>query len=258
MEENDDLINQLDNLLSERKRRNLSNTDVDVMKLKDELNEIKKVRKQLNSSPIENDEIINEVKEKLNDLEKKISTDFDGFNDEINKIEIEISNIEKSLKSSLERYALLYEESRKLYEARAKRKSDVLSQDELSKIDIEYEKERKKLKEDIKKVKDKIENCKNQVASLKRKQSKIKRDYFNANALGLSYDEYKEITSTLSKKRIMNAILARKNLADIVDIPYKERTNEQKRQIKEAKNSITKEIAEQQKKEEMLKLRIIL
>ena len=178
MEENDDLINQLDNLLAERKRRNLSNTDVDVMKLKDELNEIKKVRKQLNSSPIEKD--------------------FDGFNDEINKIEIEISNIEKSLKSSLERYALLYEESRKLYEARAKRKSDVLSQDELSKIDIEYEEERKKLKEDIKKVKDKIENCKNQVASLKRKQSKIKRDYFNANALGLSYDEYKEITSTLS------------------------------------------------------------
>lgn len=250
MEENDDLINQLDNLLAERKRRNLSNTDVDVMKLKDELNEIKKVRKQLNSSPIENNEIINEVKEKLNDLEKKISTDFDGFNDEINKIEIEISNIENSLKSSLERYALLYEESRKLYEARAKRKSDVLSQDELSKIDIEYEKERKKLKEDIKKVKDKIENCKNQVASLKRKQSKIKRDYFNANALGLSYDEYKEITSTLSNKRIMDAILARKNLSDIVDIPYKERTNEQKRQIKEAKNSITKEIAEQQKKEE--------
>ena len=39
-------------------------------------------------------------------------------------------------------------------------------------------------------------------------------------------------------------------MSDIVDIPYKERTNEQKRQIKETKNSITKEIAEQQKKEE--------
>ena len=216
--------------------------------LKSELSEIKELKEQLKSigSDVEREELISKISEKLSNLEKKVDTVEDDFSKELLEIEKNIKDAEKVLKEDLEKYEQSYEKLKSIITEYNKKKeeADILTDEELDKLNDEYNAAKMVENDNAKQIKSEIDIFKKNLSSLKRKRTAIKKDIMNANALGLSVNEYKEITSTLAKRKILDEVLSRKGLTDIINTPAKERTKEQKATLKQAKTDVLNEIAE--------------
>ena len=216
--------------------------------LKSELSEIKELKEQLKSigSDVEREELISKISEKLSNLEKKVDTVEDDFSKELLEIEKNIKDAEKVLKEDLEKYEQSYEKLKSIITEYNKKKeeADILTDEELDKLNDEYNAAKMIENDNAKQIKSEIDIFKKNLSSLKRKRTLIKKDIKNANALGLSVNEYKEITSTLAKRKILDEVLSRKGLTDIINTPAKERTKEQKATLKQAKTDVLNEIAE--------------
>ena len=216
--------------------------------LKSELSEIKELKEQLKSisSDVEREELISKISEKLSNLEKKVDTVEDDFSKELLEIEKNIKDAEKVLKEDLEKYEQSYEKLKSIITEYNKKKeeADILTDEELDKLNDEYNAAKMVENDNAKQIKSEIDIFKKNLSSLKRKRTAIKKDIMNANALGLSVNEYKEITSTLAKRKILHEVLSRKGLTDIINISAKKRTNEQKATLKQAKTDVLNEIAE--------------
>ncbi len=216
--------------------------------LKSELSEIKELKEQLKSisSDVEREELISKISEKLSNLEKKVDTVEDDFSKELLEIEKNIKDAEKVLKEDLEKYEQSYEKLKSIITEYNKKKeeADILTDEELDKLNDEYNAAKMVENDNAKQIKSEIDIFKKNLSSLKRKRTVIKKDIMNANALGLSVNEYKEITSTLAKRKILDEVLSRKGLTDIINISAKKRTKEQKATLKQAKTDVLNEIAE--------------
>ena len=216
--------------------------------LKSELSEIKELKEQLKSisSDVEREELISKISEKLSNLEKKVDTVEDDFSKELLEIEKNIKDAEKVLKEDLEKYEQSYEKLKSIITEYNKKKeeADILTDEELDKLNDEYNAAKMVENDNAKQIKSEIDIFKKNLSSLKRKRTAIKKDIMNANALGLSVNEYKEITSTLAKRKILDEVLSRKGLTDIINISAKKRTKEQKATLKQAKTDVLNEIAE--------------
>ena len=216
--------------------------------LKSELSEIKELKEQLKSigSDVEREKLISKISEKLSNLEKKVDTVEDDFSKELLEIEKNIKDAEKVLKEDLEKYEQSYEKLKSIITEYNKKKeeADILTDEELDKLNDEYNAAKMIENDNAKQIKSEIDIFKKNLSSLKRKRTLIKKDIMNANALGLSVNEYKEITSTLAKRKILDEVLSRKGLTDIINTPAKERTKEQKATLKQAKTDVLNEIAE--------------
>ena len=216
--------------------------------LKSELSEIKELKEQLNSisSDTEREELISKISEKLSSLEEKVDTVEDDFSKELLEIEKNIKDAERILKEDLEKYEQSYEKLKSIITEYNKKKeeADILTDEELDKLNDEYNAAKMVENDNAKQIKSEIDVFKKNLSSLKRKRTTIKKDIMNATALGLSVSEYKEITSTLSKRKLLDEVLTRKGLTDIINIPSKERTKEQKATLKQAKADVLNEIAE--------------
>ena len=216
--------------------------------LKSELSEIKELKEQLKSigSDVEREELISKISEKLSNLEKKVDTVEDDFSKELLEIEKNIKDAEKVLKEDLEKYEQSYEKLKSIITEYNKKKeeADILTDEELDKLNDEYNAAKMIENDNAKQIKSEIDIFKKNLSSLKRKRTLIKKDIMNANALGLSVNEYKEITSTLAKRKILDEVLSRKGLTDIINTSAKERTKEQKATLKQAKTDVLNEIAE--------------
>ena len=216
--------------------------------LKSELSEIKELKEQLKSigSDVEREALISKISEKLSNLEKKVDTVEDDFSKELLEIEKNIKDAEKVLKEDLEKYEQSYEKLKSIITEYNKKKeeADILTDEELDKLNDEYNAAKMIENDNAKQIKSEIDIFKKNLSSLKRKRTLIKKDIMNANALGLSVNEYKEITSTLAKRKILDEVLSRKGLTDIINTPAKERTKEQKATLKQAKTDVLNEIAE--------------
>ena len=216
--------------------------------LKSELSEIKELKEQLKSisSDIEREELISKISEKLSNLEKKVDTVEDDFSRELLEIEKNIKDAEKVLKEDLEKYEQSFEKLKSIITEYNKKKeeADILTDEELDKLNDEYNAAKMVENDNAKQIKSEIDIFKKNLSSLKRKRTVIKKDIMNANALGLSVNEYKEITSTLAKRKILDEVLSQKGLTDIINTSPKERTKEQKVTLKQAKADVLNEIAE--------------
>ena len=216
--------------------------------LKSELSEIKELKEQLKSigNDVEREKLISKISEKLSNLEKKVDTVEDDFSKELLEIEKNIKDAEKVLKEDLEKYEQSYEKLKSIITEYNKKKeeADILTDEELDKLNDEYNAAKMIENDNAKQIKSEIDIFKKNLSSLKRKRTLIKKDIMNANALGLSVNEYKEITSTLAKRKILDEVLSRKGLTDIINTPAKERTKEQKATLKQAKTDVLNEIAE--------------
>ncbi len=219
--------------------------------LKSELSEIKELKEQLKSigSDVEREKLISKISEKLSNLEKKVDTAEDDFSKELLEIEKNIKDAEKVLKEDLEKYEQSYEKLKSIITEYNKKKeeADILTDEELDKLNDEYNAAKMVENDNAKQIKSEIDIFKKNLSSLKRKRTLIKKDIMNANALGLSVNEYKEITSTLAKRKILDEVLSRKGLTDIINTSAKERTKEQKATLKQAKADVLNEIAEFEK-----------
>ncbi len=87
-----------------------------------------------------------------------------------------------------------------------------------------------------------VENVRMQIQDLEQQLAKIREMGAIAQALGMTYDEYKNITSILENNNIINDILEKKGLKDLL-LKHDNLTPEEKQALEAAKKDIYKEIA---------------
>ena len=223
--------------------------------LSDVLTEIKTLRDKLNNivSDVSKTDIIQELVDKTEGLEKMISNNqkvnSNVYTEAIKEIDEQLVEIEKKLKEAIKLYEESYEKMRKILEEQNEKlnNSGLLTDEEYNLIMTEFLGKRVEENKQTIEIKKEIEARKKQISSLKRRKNKIKKDLASAEALGINASQYQSITNTLMKRKLVNAILEAKGLEEIISIPAKERTKEQTKKLKDAKEEIIEEIAKLQK-----------
>ena len=99
-------------------------------------------------------------------------------------------------------------------------------------------------------VRSQIDKEVQELKKLTKKRDRIRKDYEMAQSLGISALEYKEITDNFRSRKLVNAIIEKKGLGDVLAIPAKERTPEQKRIIKAIRKEILDELVKAKRENE--------
>ncbi len=221
------------------------------------LQEIKNLRSYLDTVKDfdERKKIIDELFEKTDELEKRLGN-VSEINEELvqefDQIDQEIASIEKSLKESIRDYQDTSDELQVVLEDQEKAfNSILLSEEEINRLREEFA--LKKMEENQKSVKiqHQINEQRQLLRNLKRKKNKLEKNVEKASSLGMTVSNYEDITDTLQKKNIVNAILEQKGLEDITAKKASERSKEEKKKIKEAKDEIVQEIGKIQEEEHL-------
>ena len=223
-------------------------------RLEDYLGKLKDARERLSSDidPIEKEKIISEIMKLEEDLAININSSDTNKDEAYDSIEKELSSIEETIKeveNEKEKIASEYSDiSSKLadiiIEQNDKMSKDGLSEEELRNLLDEYGKKKLDLNNQSIKLKIQLDNQKNVLRNLRTKKTKLKNDMDMSQTLGLSYSEYQEITSTLNKRKLVNTILDRKGLTEIIEKGYKNQTKEERDMVRAAKEEILREVSE--------------
>ena len=209
----------------------------DLESLKKQLEELKQKRKSLS---VENK--IDVVKEESNDIEKSLREELDIIDEQIKVFEEDIKQTAKEYEESYKRLTTIIDKHENSIE-----NTNLLTEEELNKMREEYDSLLIEENERSVEIGVRLEEQKRIIRQLKSKKSRIEKNIVNAEALELSYEEYKNITETLRKTAIMNKILEEKGLSSIIEKKSNERTIEEKELLKKTKEEILTEISEMKK-----------
>ena len=224
-----DLLNQLDELKKLRAELSLSEKNISET-VKDNEEKIEKAKEEV-STLANSSDIIEELKRQVIDLDK-----------EIEQIEDEILKNVKEYESSYSKLQNLVDDQNKKLDS-----NELLSEEAIKSIKDDNESLIEDATSKSKEIKAIYEKQRKLLSALKGKRTKLKKDIEKCEALDLTMEEYNEINSALRKSKIVDAILEKKGLIDIISKPSKERTKEEKLELKEAKEEILKEISEVKK-----------
>lgn len=208
--------------------------------LRKQLEELKALRDRLAVDEVKEEEKVEEkVEEETTDLRSNLEKELEAIGKEIEELEEEVKRTAKEYDESYKRLQAIIDE----YENRVG-DTKLLSEEELEELRKTTENLKVEENERSIEIKRRLDAQKKIIRELKSKRTRIEKDLVNAEALGLSYDEYKDITSTIRKTSIMNGILEEKGLSDIISKKAKERTKEENELLKKAKEEILAEISE--------------
>ena len=236
--------------LENNSNENVENKNSDLDKEIKELEELRDLRQQLQNATdaIDVQHLIDQIRDKVTNLESNVDDVKEMTNEletQIDEIDAQIKELKAQQKRGVAEYEKSYERMQKLNEEHNARleSSGLLTEEELQVLREEFE--RKKIEESEKSVeiKRQLQEQKKQITALTRQKNKIKNDVMRSEALGLSVAEYNDITNTLRKRKIVNAILETKGLGDIISKPSKERTKEEQELLKNAREEIIQEIS---------------
>lgn len=217
-----------------------------------ELEALKKQREVLASSKasISNFQKIEKVKQKEKEV-KESNEVIEFLNKELEDINKEIEELENGLVQDAKDYENAYKRFQEIVsrEYEAFNTDSLLSEEDINSFKEGISAEKLKVNNESVKVQSDLEKKRKQISILKRKRTAIRKDIEKAESLDLNMSEYKEISGALRKTKIVEAILAQKGLNDIIAKPSKERTKEEKQQLKDAKAEILREISEVKKKD---------
>ena len=194
--------------------------------------------------------LLKELVEKTERLESSLlrESNLDEFRKAIQSMDDQIREIDKELRQAISEYEQSYENLRNIMieQNRALNGDEPLSDEDYRRITDEYIARKMQENAHSDYVRRTIEEYKKQLASLKRRKNALERDLKEAAALGLSATEFREINDVMRKRKIIKEILERKGLGEIIDIPAKDRTKEQQRQLQEARDEIRRELGRHQ------------
>ena len=211
--------------------------------LKESYQEMIDLKKELESTT--DTDKLEELSEKVEDaldsadmiIEKRLH-DYGVFELKIIKYKDRLAEAEEEMRKKEEEYQQVFEETRNLMETK-----EDLTEEEYEALKRSKDKNNSKL-QTISNEKDKL---KSRISSIKSDLNKVKRDLEMAKMLGISADEYIEITKSVEKNDILERIIEKKGLKDeledILSTPKRNRTKEQRRIIKEVKDEIITAIA---------------
>ena len=194
--------------------------------------------------------LLRELVEKTEKLESSLlrESNLDEFRKAIQSMDDQIREIEKELRQAISEYEQSYENLRNIMieQNRALNGDEPLSDEDYRRLTDEYIARKMQENAHSDYVRRTIDEYKKQLASLKRRKNALERDLKEAAALGLSATEFREINDVMRKRKLIKEILERKGLGEIVDIPAKDRTKEQQRQLNEARDEIRRELGRHQ------------
>ena len=207
--------------------------------LNNELEKLKKIRKEYELAVDGEKEVEEEKVEETADIRKSVEEELESIDKEIKELEEEIKKAAKEYEDSYKKLQTIVDE----YEEKVG-DTNLLSEEEIEELRKSTEAYKMTVNEQSVEIKKRLDDQKKMIRDLKSKKTILKKVLANAEGLGLSYDEYKLVTSTIRKSSIMNAILEEQGLGSIIEKPAKDRTPEEKELLKKAKDEILKKISE--------------
>ena len=226
------------------------NKNADKEKIIKGLNELKQYDEQMNhiNNGIIELEGMKELEEKLklviekSNKEAMASETLRYLLDEVNQL---ILNAKKLLKQYAKDYEEIYEKMKEIITETDQylNNNQLLSDEEIEQImtNSSYQKYQKN-RESIE-IKNKIEMLKKYISKLNRKVNELKHDINMSESLELSISEYRELSKTLRRKKILSKILEEKGLSSILDKKNSEKTIEEKKQFLAVKKEIMEEVS---------------
>ncbi len=206
---------------------------------KQQLEELKALRERLTSV-----ETIEDTRENSTEIRKNML-------DELNSIDESIKKIEAAKKELSKKYEKAYKKMQEAMDAIIDFEiSRYKTEEEIAKYREETEELRLAINEESIGIRKQFDTQTKMIRDLKARKTRIENSIKSAEALGLTFSEYKEIHSKLKNTTLMNRILEKKGLADIINKPAKERTKEEEALLKQTKEEILKEVAGMRKKDE--------
>ena len=172
--------------------------------------------------------------------------------EELNSIDEAIKQIKSDRKKTAKELEKTHKKMQDAIDARkeAVENTKLLSEEEIIESREEYENSKLKIYEESLEIKKQFDTQTKMIRDLNSKKTRLENSIKSAEALGLTFSEYKEIYSTLSGENLMKRILEKKGLTDIINKPAKERTKEEEDLFKQTKEEVLKELAEMRKKDE--------
>ena len=208
---------------------------------KQELEELKALRARLKS--------VDEAEE----LDESSADIREYLKDEIDYIDKELKELEEKAKEKSKKFEEYYNKLKETIEESEKQleETKLLSNEEI--YELRYSRDTQILRinaESVEALRE-YKECKKTISLLRRRKNEINDRIKMSEALGLTYNEYKEIVATLRKTSIVNKIYAEKGLESIALKKASERTKEEQELLNKTKEEIITEInAYRREKEE--------
>ena len=191
---------------------------------------------------------MNEISDQLDQMLENTDRDYSPFESVLAEVEKQIKEIQEAIARNEKAYLESYERIRILVGEQTSTLHEALTQEELDKRVQELMQEKIAENEESLSIREEIIKQAEELRKLVRKRNRVRRDLQMAQQLGVSAAEYKEITDNFRSRKLAYAIIRQEGLGDILDIPYKDRTPEQKRRIQAIRKNIIARLAEEKKK----------
>lgn len=223
--------------------------DKNIMEVSDELSKIRDSLAAL--ADFSKNQQIDTLLNTISNLEDKTSgTNLmtDEIKMELAGIDAQIRTIRSDIKEAEKEYENIFKKIKKIVKDENKRldATGLLSEDEIVELKAETNAEKISQNDLAVAIENRIHQKKNQLRYLIKKKNDIEKNIRKAEALGLTVTEYQEIAKVMRKRKVLDAVLNRKGLAEVVEKPASTRTAEEKERLREAKEEVIKEIAAMQ------------
>ena len=222
--------------------------DSNMSEYEKKISELRSRLKKVKSSNSRKSRDIEAISTEIERLENEVytNTTSDSFDQELEQVEALIAKNQMIYKENSNKLLEIHNE---MLDISASENLGNFSVEDFAKNDDERKKKYEKLSglyDSYGRVKRDTLERKKALAALVRKRNKLKKDMELSDSLHIGASQYREITDTLRKRKIVISILEQDPyLASIVKKPYKEQTPDERKAIKAAKEEIIKKISEE-------------
>ena len=222
--------------------------DSNMSEYEKKISELRSRLKKVKSSNSRKSRDIEAISTEIERLENEVytNTTSDSFDQELEQVEALIAKNQMIYKENSNKLLEIHNE---MLDISASENLGNFSVEDFAKNDDERKKKYEKLSglyDSYGRVKRDTLERKKALAALVRKRNKLKKDMELSDSLHIGASQYREITDTLRKRKIVISILEQDPyLASIIKKPYKEQTPDERKAIKAAKEEIIKKISEE-------------
>ena len=222
--------------------------DSNMSEYEKKISELRSRLKKVKSSNSRKSKDIEAISTEIERLENEVytNTTSDSFDQELEQVEALIAKNQMIYKENSNKLLEIHNE---MLDISASENLGNFSVEDFAKNDDERKKKYEKLSglyDSYGRVKRDTLERKKALAALVRKRNKLKKDMELSDSLHIGASQYREITDTLRKRKIVISILEQDPyLASIVKKPYKEQTPDERKAIKAAKEEIIEKISEE-------------
>ena len=222
--------------------------DSNMSEYEKKISELRSRLKKVKSSNSRKSRDIEAISTEIERLENEVytNTTSDSFDQELEQVEALIAKNQMIYKENSNKLLEIHNE---MLDISASENLGNFSVEDFAKNDDERKKKYEKLSglyDSYGRVKRDTLERKKTLAALVRKRNKLKKDMELSDSLHIGASQYREITDTLRKRKIVISILEQDSyLASIIKKPYKEQTPDERKAIKAAKEEIIKKISEE-------------